>query len=154
GNPRPMREAARLTEALERPWEAMGWAGLVLTLRPRDNFARTMLDRIRLQLETDPPRTLAGTTPAEQIDLSSFPLPTTSSNPRPPPAESPMASGIRFADVAADVGLRFVYHNGRKPGSATARIVETTGGGVAVLDYDRDGRPDLYFTQGGDFPAK
>lgn len=57
---------------------------------------------------------------------------------------------VRFDDVAGDAGLEFQYFNG---GSGRRLIVETIGGGVAVLDYDSDGRPDLYFPQGADLQS-
>ena len=31
-------------------------------------------------------------------------------------------------------------------------MLEMNGGGVAVLDYDGDLRPDLFFTEGGSLP--
>ncbi|HUQ69058.1 MAG TPA: FG-GAP-like repeat-containing protein [Planctomycetaceae bacterium] len=57
-------------------------------------------------------------------------------------------SRIRFVDDASTAGLHFVYHSARDADTPGARILETTGGGVGVLDYDADGWPDLYFTQG------
>lgn len=48
-------------------------------------------------------------------------------------------------DVAADVGLTFSYFSG---GTSKKLLLETLGGGVAVLDYDGDGWPDLFFAQG------
>jgi enediyne biosynthesis protein E4 len=55
------------------------------------------------------------------------------------------APEVRFADVTAAVGLTFTHAN-----SATSNkyLIETMGGGVAVLDYDRDGRLDLFFVNG------
>lgn len=48
---------------------------------------------------------------------------------------------------AQDAGIDFTYLNGA---SGKALMVESTGGGCAWLDYDRDGWPDLYLGQGGD----
>jgi hypothetical protein len=52
---------------------------------------------------------------------------------------------ITFEDVAADRGVTFV-HSG-SPTSAKY-LLETMGGGVGVLDYDNDGRLDLFFVNG------
>lgn len=51
-----------------------------------------------------------------------------------------------LVDVASDVGIDFVYSNGA---TGNALMVESTGGGAGWLDYDNDGRQDLYFVQGG-----
>jgi hypothetical protein len=52
--------------------------------------------------------------------------------------------------VAAASGIAFVLEN-----SPTARkhLIETMPGGIAVLDYDGDGRPDIYFTNGAEIPS-
>lgn len=52
-----------------------------------------------------------------------------------------------FVDGTKDSGLQFVYRNGREDGEYS--ILESLGGGVGVLDYDRDGWPDLCFPGGG-----
>ena len=52
-----------------------------------------------------------------------------------------------FEDVTDRTGIRFAYHNGQEGGHFT--LLETVGGGVAMLDYDRDGDLDLYLTGGG-----
>ena len=50
--------------------------------------------------------------------------------------------GQEYRDVAADAGLGVVTGTG---GPEKNHIAESTGTGVAVLDYDQDGFPDLYF---------
>jgi len=66
----------------------------------------------------------------------------------PASASTPVgaSSAIRFEDVTAASGIRFTHTFG---GGAFDNIVKSVGGGIAVLDYDGDGRMDLYFVNGG-----
>ncbi len=57
---------------------------------------------------------------------------------------------IRFRDVAAAAGVTFVLEN--HP-TERKHLIETMPGGIAVFDYDGDGRPDIYFTNGADVPS-
>jgi hypothetical protein len=59
-------------------------------------------------------------------------------------------SPIRFQDVAAGSGLKFVLENGMTPAK---RMIETMPGGVAVFDFDHDGLTDIYFTNGAAVPS-
>lgn len=62
-------------------------------------------------------------------------------------------SGIRMADVAVERGVAFAYQNGATPNRSWYTI-EGIGGSACALDYDRDGWPDLVFSQGGDSPVE
>jgi hypothetical protein len=57
---------------------------------------------------------------------------------------------IRFENVAAQSGIAFVLHNCP---TAQKHMIETMAGGVAAFDYDGDGRPDIFFTNGADLPS-
>ncbi len=59
--------------------------------------------------------------------------------------------GELFRDIAAEMEIDFHYDNGSVPEYPLGHLFETTGGGVAVFDYDLDGWPDLYFAQGGNW---
>ena len=50
-----------------------------------------------------------------------------------------------FADVTTKAGIEFVHKSGA---SSEKYMVETFGSGVAWIDYDNDGFPDLYFVNG------
>ena len=54
-----------------------------------------------------------------------------------------------FEDLTNDSGIAFTYHNGVEAGLTT--ILESLGGGVALLDYDGDGLLDVFVTGGGGF---
>jgi hypothetical protein len=61
--------------------------------------------------------------------------------------EAPSPGCPSFIDVHEAAGIRHVYQNGARGESL---MVESIGGGAGWLDYDADGLPDLYLTQGGD----
>src|SRR5262249_7814056 len=65
--------------------------------------------------------------------------------PRPSPEVAPPV----FSDDADAAGLRFRYDNGR---TEARHLPETMGGGIGLIDYDGDGRPDVFCVQGGPFP--
>ena len=62
----------------------------------------------------------------------------------------PGAPAICFKDVAAEAGLDFTLHNSATP---QKHMIETMPGGIAVADFDDDGRPDIYFTNGAAIPS-
>lgn len=146
-----MREASELALALGRVWEAWGWALLARGDKSRPAWAEETVARLAPQLGPDLPRTVPEQNPALKTDLSSYPLPSPGAAPgsaAPRPGLSPARIQVRFADIAAEAGIDFVYFNGHDSGRRATRIIESTGGGVAAIDYDGDLWPDLYFTQG------
>jgi hypothetical protein len=62
-------------------------------------------------------------------------------------AEPPLLAGPVFRDVTADSGVNFTYRNGEE--AEHLAILESLGGGLAVLDYDGDGLLDLFIAGGG-----
>ena len=61
---------------------------------------------------------------------------------------------IAFQEMAKEVGIEFTYFNGSTASQTLGHIFETTGGGVAALDLDSDGWPDLWLAQGNDVWAE
>ena len=57
------------------------------------------------------------------------------------------ATLIRFRDFTKESGVDFTYRNGHE--TEHYSILESIGGGVAMLDYDADGAVDLFFPGGG-----
>jgi hypothetical protein len=64
--------------------------------------------------------------------------------------QPPPNAQIRFDNVSDASGLTFVLDQHPTP---EKYMVETMAGGLAVFDYDGDGRPDIFFTNGARLPG-
>jgi tetratricopeptide (TPR) repeat protein len=151
-----IKRAAELTFEMGRLWESRAWCGKAIELDRNLQWPLRLIERAESQLHVDSPQTMTDSQPAARIDLSRWPLPDW------PEAASPLEtnglvaateSSLKFHDSAAEAGIDFVYFNGRNPDHEGIRMYETVGGGVASLDYDADGLPDIYFTQGTQWPV-
>jgi hypothetical protein len=81
------------------------------------------------------------------IDPTTGPGPTPAVDPSKQ-SEEPTGPPV-FREVTAASGLDFTYRNGDEAEFYT--ILETLGGGVALIDYDGDGLLDVFVTGGGSF---
>ncbi len=150
----PALEVAQACEQVGRLWEALAWTRLVAGVDPAHQAAQERLTRLEREAARLPLQvTMDSANPALAIDLSHFPRPVFDDPIPSPPVSTPTGSPVPFAfrDDAATAGLQFRYFNGVE-GSPTRRMYEFTGGGIGVLDFDRDAWPDLAFTQGRTWP--
>lgn len=153
-----LERAGRLSSALGRPWETWGWLQAT-ALIPGRNELRGQAERLMRAFDTDTPLVLPEGRLASRFDLSKFPLPAWKSPTATADKESLLTSShrlksIKFKNTAHEAGLDFTYFNGHDSDVAGMQIWEGPGGGTAVLDYDNDAWPDLYFTQGCDWPQQ
>lgn len=149
-----MRQATELLESLQRYWEAMGWCRVALVRDARVIWARQNLKRLSLMASrferlVETPAFPPSFRPDE------FPLPewkTPSAPASDRSSDSPGSCLVRFEDVAAAAGLEFQYFNGTTETTGLEHMLQSTGGGIGVIDFDQDGLPDLYFAQSGVWP--
>jgi thioredoxin-like negative regulator of GroEL len=161
GQAAQMAKAAKLAGELGRSWEAWAWSRLAAD-RAGSEVDRTETARLATLMKDNSPRVLDSANPALQVDLSEFPLPDWipvsdrhklgETPPTPQIGREAPGSNIQFAEQAAAAGIHFTYFNNDDPNVHGMRIFESNGGGVAVIDYDGDSWPDLYFAQGCTWP--
>jgi tetratricopeptide (TPR) repeat protein len=150
-----LRRVAELCEQLGRIWEARQWCRVALSLRPHAAWASQFVARCDAILAPDTPRVLPEKNPAHQVELSHFPLPRFSVQTLSEAnslGTNPLPASVRFVDRAEEAGISFVAYNGDDPTTPEIRLLETTGCGVGVIDFDADGWPDLYFAQACPWP--
>lgn len=99
---------------------------------------------------------LSGCSPPPSATLPAIPRPTAIPEAKhylgadqvAPPTHAEIASNQTwFKDHTDSSGVGFAYHSGRDGGQFT--LLETVGGGVAMIDFDLDGDLDLLFPGGG-----
>lgn len=172
----PVLVAARLTLDLGRAWESLAWSHHGLSIDPTHEQLRLLAETVRPKVDSRTPRTLAEAHVVDASWFSSFPLPNWESSELPNDsiaANSPRLSNSQpgfqngaaagsLQSKAVDRGLifeevrdafDFTYIASRHSFSDGRRMFEMTGGGVGVLDYDRDGWPDVFLTQGSNWPS-
>jgi tetratricopeptide (TPR) repeat protein len=147
--------AIKASDDLGNLWEVYGWVLMTLDL-DNSNVALqqevTQLEPLLKNLEHK--RTLAHYNPTSKVDLAKLPLPQWKAG-TTPASERPAAvpSSVTFVDRAAAAGINFQYFDGRDPKiHGLHKMFQINGGGTGVIDFDRDGWPDLYFSQGSSDP--
>ncbi|HEY0981173.1 FG-GAP-like repeat-containing protein [Schlesneria sp.] len=151
-----MLEMIEELDATGRLWEAWSFCAIYeLTFKSPNARVAAAQARIKPQLSPALPRTRPDTLPGSEFNWTKFELPDLSQQQRErsplPTDRSSSVTRIRFDDQAKQAGLAFQFVNSCQPGGSR-NILETMGAGVAVLDFDLDGRPDLYFPQGSSSP--
>jgi tetratricopeptide (TPR) repeat protein len=157
-----MIKTAALAEELSLFWEAYGWCRLVLQQHGHTAEvlpAKEILARVAPRLREIPTsRAAAEAYLAAGLDLAAYPLPDWPLEPlrvAAAPVDGPGGRRVTFEDRSGAAGLEFTYFNGGNPREdGMKEMYEFTGGGVAVLDFDGDGWPDLYLTQGTFWPVE
>jgi tetratricopeptide (TPR) repeat protein len=136
-------EFARTGEAIGRWFDARTWWGLAARRDPSlADEARAAIARLAAKHEAA--RSTDGRTLADLLGPSRPSGKLTESGPH----ELVIPT---FVDEATARGLVFRFDNGP---SNEHQLPETMAGGVAVLDFDGDGRLDVYALQGGPFPPR
>jgi tetratricopeptide (TPR) repeat protein len=66
--------------------------------------------------------------------------------------DAQLVKDFRFDDIVKSVGIDTKFHSGLDPDSGVFFAHQVNGGGMAAIDYDLDGRCDLYIAQAGGPP--
>ncbi len=152
---------AKVLDRAGRIWEAYAWCGKACAERGASQNDLSYFEDLQRRVRGLPlVLTVADANPAKTLDLANYPL-VDHLETAPPAAEPKLISDtisgperrFRFREEAKAVHLNFTFQNG-KPGPPTHHIYELTGGGIGILDFDMDGFPDAFFTQGTAWPPQ
>ncbi len=143
---------------LYRPFESLQWA----QSRIPQNDTRS-LNLIRLQRQKLQSNALASTMAFQaalmELDRNAFSFGDSIevafgqlALKKPHETSSQVLVTPRLVNVASQVGLDFEWFADTEKDLKSIAIYQSIGGGIAVIDYDLDGWPDVYFAQGSGKP--
>jgi tetratricopeptide (TPR) repeat protein len=136
-----MCEISDLLDTVNHPEESQAWLAASYTLSPGHPGVLARMPRFRQSNADTADRTLKRPPKVGRLEL-----PVVSEKDAVAVAlQEKEECNWMFRDVAQALGVQFEYHYGQSP---KKRILETIGGGSAVLDLDQDLWPDLYLPQG------
>ncbi len=155
------KRLARQLMELDRPFETLAWT---MSMLPSSAVGpRRVVDQQRQQLlQNAVAMTMASESALLGLERSDFDLESatrellkseaTALDSRPPRGN--VTAKPRLVDRASERGLSFQWYKDVDIDLISIPIHESLGGGIAVLDFDLDGWPDLYLAQGsGDPPT-
>ncbi|WP_419194343.1 FG-GAP-like repeat-containing protein [Novipirellula herctigrandis] len=145
------------------------YQGIASTLRQLNRDCEALAwERIAAKDASNAPESLCESRPTSDLEAtalcglsrSDWPLPdallagSSKAITLQPFVDSDAASNTAIAlhDVAKSTGLNFQYRPGPTNDIESLAMHETNGGGIAAVDFDLDGWPDLAFAQSGGVP--
>jgi tetratricopeptide (TPR) repeat protein len=145
--------AIKAASDLGNLWEAYAWTVMTLDLDHSNKGLENEIKQTEGVLKNvDKKRTLPNFNPASKLDLAKLPVPKWSVE-SAIPSLKPVSSPVSFADQAELAGIKFQYFDGSDPAvDGLNKMHQINGGGAGVVDFDRDGWPDLYLSQGSKEP--
>ena len=136
-------ETARHLDELGRSEEALLWLQQSEPYLKSESDYQAVAGKLFSHLTNKPTQSDLQTISSAELTIGDrLEASTTRSN----PGDDPFPTALpQFLDVHESAGIHFQYEAGSL---GKKWLLETLGGGVAVLDYDGDEWPDLYFSQG------
>ncbi|WP_436714776.1 FG-GAP-like repeat-containing protein [Roseiconus lacunae] len=162
-NPYLAREMGRVMKTLGRPVEAIAWQETVIQATAPTARQLAVLAKHKQQLlrhpnhwSLPPLETIAATVDLKLLERRLREL-TRQSDPAETrvsrnPTSHPIPLRPRFVDIAKRSGITMRHFNRPERIEKEFRLFEALGSGVAALDYDLDGKVDLYLGQAGSDP--
>ncbi len=140
-------------ETVGREWEAYGWCQVGLDnnrtqIQLQKRMKQLMQNLVTARMQLVVPSAM----PSNAMEIARYPLPDLINKSQAATvANSVVAPDFSLRDDAKLAKLEFRFVNGTDK-VAERRMYEFTGGGIGVIDFDLDGRPDAVFTQGTRWP--
>lgn len=154
---RSVVEIAQTLDRLGRRWEAVAWlqAGSLMT-QDVDSRLQPTYTEIRAKLDGSTPWQTPGELVAQSIQVKSpetFQWSDSVSGTQQPETSTAPPTTVRLADEASQRGLNHECKIDADAGGDWM-IFQSGSGGLAVIDFDRDGWEDLYLTTANGTPRK